>query len=139
VHNPLLEATLKAKGSPKTQVQISVQHESSQDVIAGAHLEGLNQPVFSIDDESDTSIGSSRLFDAPKPFLQKPLLAAALKAKEDSHPNDSAQDKPSQRVSAGAYLEGLNQLSGSGFMMQVMFLLVQASCLMLLSHSCSNP
>jgi hypothetical protein len=112
VHNPLLEATLKAKGSPKTQVQISVQHESSQDVIAGAHLEGLNQPVFSIDDESDTSIGSSRLFDAPK---------------------------SSQRVSAGAYLEGLNQLSGSGFMMQVMFLLVQASCLMLLSHSCSNP
>jgi hypothetical protein len=70
--------------------------------------------VFSTADESDTSIGSSRLFDAPKSLLHAPLLAAALKAKEDSHPHDSAQDKASQRLNVGSHLEGLNQPNASG-------------------------
>jgi hypothetical protein len=88
--------------------------DSAKDSSAGAHLESLNQPRGYGDDESDTSIGSSQLFDAPEALVHTPLLAAALKAKEDSHPQFSAQDMPSKGISAEAHLEGLNQPSGSG-------------------------
>ncbi|KAG7369597.1 hypothetical protein IV203_027343 [Nitzschia inconspicua] len=99
ISKPLLTAALKAKGDSVTDLKYNSQEQN-----VGAHLEGLNQP----DDisEDSTSLDSKDLFDAPKPVISKPLLTAALKAKEGSV-TDLKYNSQEQNV--GAHLEGLNQ------------------------------
>lgn len=75
---PLLAAALKAK--------------KQQEGDAGMHLMKLHQPM-NIEDDED-SIGSDGLFDPPRgPPPKKPLLAAALKAKQQSLDKGSKENE----------------------------------------------
>ena len=96
---PLLSAALKAREEQEKS-------QSSMNASFGAHLAGLNQPKSHFDDDSD-SIASADLFDAPPAALMlpsKPLLSAALKAREEQEKSQS-----SMNASFGAHLAGLNQ------------------------------
>ncbi|KAG7354035.1 RHS repeat-associated core domain containing protein [Nitzschia inconspicua] len=88
VSKPLLAAAVKGK------------QESESNAQYGSHLEGLNQPKQNDDSDSSASLGSDEVFDpAPKVFISKPLLAAAVKGKQESETN----------AQYGSHLEGLNQ------------------------------
>jgi hypothetical protein len=77
LQKPLLAAALEAKED--SHPCISAQNMPTKRISAGVHLEGLNQPRDSCyDEESDTSIVSCQLFDAPESMVYKPLLAARL-------------------------------------------------------------
>jgi hypothetical protein len=78
---PLLAAALKARAQAKTQR-------------SAAHLSNANQPKTIYEDDNE-SIGSTDLFDAPTgPPSEKPLLAAALKARAQAEQSQSSQSEP---------------------------------------------
>jgi hypothetical protein len=91
---PLLAAALKAKQQSKEEEESTKPAKLCDvDPWSGDHLKDTNQPKTQYGDKGD-SLGSNDLFDAPKgPPPAKPLLAAALKAKQKSE--EEAKAKPS--------------------------------------------
>ena len=84
---------------------------AKRNVTLGDHLEGMNQPKNMVEDDED-SLGSTDLFDPPKSGLakSKPLLAAAIKAREQADQLERMDEANTTRaVSLGEHLAGLNQ------------------------------
>ncbi|CAJ1961691.1 unnamed protein product [Cylindrotheca closterium] len=79
---PLLAAAIKAREQAD---QLELEEQTNRNATLGEHLHGMNQPS-TIAEEDEDSLGSMDLFDAPKSGLanSKPLLAAAIKAREQA-------------------------------------------------------
>jgi hypothetical protein len=102
---PLLAAALKAKQKSEEEVGATL---SGVDPTSGNHWEDMNQPQTQYEDEGD-SLGSNDLFEAPKgPPPAKPLLAAALKAKQKSEEEVRATSSGADPIS-GDHLKDTNQ------------------------------
>ena len=86
---PLLAAAIKAREQAEAE---AASNEAATK--PGAHLTALNQPTLEHESDGD-SLGSGELFDAPKePTPDKPLLAAAIKAREQAEREASAKAQP---------------------------------------------
>ncbi|KAG9285663.1 hypothetical protein G9A89_000362, partial [Geosiphon pyriformis] len=100
---PLLQAALRAREEAERN-----QQARTGDPCKGDHLAKLNQPL-NLSDSDDSSLASSELFDAPKgPPPAKPLLQAAIRAREEAERNQQARTGD---PSKGDHLATLNQPS----------------------------
>eukprot|EP00526_Cylindrotheca_closterium_P017817 CAMPEP_0113614936 /NCGR_PEP_ID=MMETSP0017_2-20120614/7432_1 /TAXON_ID=2856 /ORGANISM="Cylindrotheca closterium" /LENGTH=295 /DNA_ID=CAMNT_0000524137 /DNA_START=15 /DNA_END=899 /DNA_ORIENTATION=- /assembly_acc=CAM_ASM_000147 len=127
---PLLAAAIKAREQAD---QLEQEDKVKRKVSLGEHLDGMNQPSTISEDDED-SLGSGDLFDAPKSALakSKPLLAAAIKAREQadelervepakpmtvieedeesvSESKSELEEQTNHNVMLGEHLVGLNQ------------------------------
>jgi hypothetical protein len=99
---PLLAAALKAKQQAEHSRGSGAEDTATDE--PAAHLINMHQPK-AIDEDDDASLGSADLFEPPKgPPAKKPLLAAALKAKEQaeqtrgSGAEDTATEEPAAHL-----------------------------------------
>ncbi|MEL7342944.1 MAG: hypothetical protein AAGM67_20845, partial [Bacteroidota bacterium] len=93
VEKPLLAAAMQAREA----AQMS---STNLGASKGEHLEGMNQPIAALEDDS-ASLDSTELFDAPAVVSEKPLLAAALKAREEGEKSMGKVDSSSADPIAG--------------------------------------
>jgi hypothetical protein len=83
---PLLAGTIKAR-----EASDAAERVTKGDSKKGHHFSFLNEPKNKQESEGD-SLGSGELFDAPKgPPTAKPLLAAAIKAREQADAVERAE------------------------------------------------
>ncbi|CAJ1961689.1 unnamed protein product [Cylindrotheca closterium] len=101
---PLLAASIKARKQAD-------QLETKRNVTLGEHLDGMNQPA-TIVEEDEESLDSMDVFDPPKRTLAKtkPLLAAAIKAREQADQLEREESaKTTRTAKPGEHVDGMDQ------------------------------
>ncbi|KAL3929208.1 MAG: hypothetical protein SGBAC_012314, partial [Bacillariaceae sp.] len=103
---PFLEAAIKARKQADKMERIE---QAKRNKTLGEHLDGMNQPATIIE-EDEKSLESMDVFDPPKSAFatSRPLLAAAIKAREQADKLERAQQEK-RNVTLGEHLDGMNQ------------------------------
>ena len=99
-----------SKGPPSAKPLLAAALKAREQAEA-SHMQGINQPILDHDSDKD-SLGSNELFDAPNgPPTTKPLLAAALKAREQAEAHHLKNtNQPIGRRESDTYSLAPNQL-----------------------------
>jgi hypothetical protein len=102
----LLQRTLLAGTIKAREASDAAERVTKGDSKKGHHFSFLNEPKNKQESEGD-SLGSGELFDAPKgPPTAKPLLAAAIKAREQADAVERAEKNETSKLDGSASDDG---------------------------------